>query len=49
VPSQIGYRTSMTFKGVTVCFKNYNLMMNGRQGLVSFHVFAKNLRLGRAS
>ena len=49
MPSQIGCRTSVTFKGVSLRFKNYNLMMNSRQVLVSSHAFEKNLRLGRAS
>jgi len=39
----------VTFKGVSLRFKNYNLMMNSRQVLVSFYVFAKNLSLGGAS
>lgn len=39
-------RTLMTFKGVHLCSKSYDLKKNRQQVLVSFGVSAKNLRLG---
>jgi len=38
-------RTLMTFKGVHLCLKSYDLKKNSQQAPVSFDLSAKNLRL----